>query len=263
MACQPKLAPRSVQASEGWRRERDSNPRNRFPVQWFSRPPPSTTRPSLRVEHPSPSSVSRGRLNQSGKLGRDDSLTEGAREHVARTGERRGEGHLRPLELHHPKGESSAKSRRRGRNLAAGSIADIEGPSHALVLVSSSMGVDSCGRKESAASESVHVRERFEATLSLCVSLDSAGICETAVSLLAMCFAAAPQTGIRCFRLASRLRAKWLALSIICVPLEIYVPTLLTRENLVPRSQNVISRAPTCDGAFRSIRLHCETEYHA
>src|SRR5262249_22959909 len=23
----------------------------RFPVQWFSRPPPSTTRPSLRVEH--------------------------------------------------------------------------------------------------------------------------------------------------------------------------------------------------------------------
>ena len=34
---------------EGWRRERDSNPRNPFRVQWFSRPPPSTARPSLRA----------------------------------------------------------------------------------------------------------------------------------------------------------------------------------------------------------------------
>ena len=31
-----------------WRRERDSNPRYPFRVQRFSRPPPSTTRPSLR-----------------------------------------------------------------------------------------------------------------------------------------------------------------------------------------------------------------------
>ncbi len=33
-----------------WRRERDSNPRSRIAGQRLSRPPPSSTRPSLRVE---------------------------------------------------------------------------------------------------------------------------------------------------------------------------------------------------------------------
>src|SRR5437868_14287907 len=49
LACQPKLAQES-----GERRlaEREGfEPPEPFPVQWFSRPPPSTTRPSLRIEH--------------------------------------------------------------------------------------------------------------------------------------------------------------------------------------------------------------------
>ena len=64
-------------ASEGWRRERDSNPRY-LSVQWFSRPPQSTTLPSLRPSTLKPilgrSSMSMLRFTNFHKVGQSDSI---------------------------------------------------------------------------------------------------------------------------------------------------------------------------------------------